>query len=224
MKRKNSLSVSKVFFTAVVFILVTGSLSAWVYYNDSYRSFVGSGEVTPPGNEVIKDYVVIGASYFLKSYSDFLLFFERVEVAESIGFDYNEVGMILDRAIEKMEEAREAFMQSKREADVTPYNPEVIEYLQDFDYKGFQKENHLVESIFEEVKSFLEEGQIREMYGKAVSDIEAILDLAGKIRASIDVEEFPTVAMLWDLDEGCSRSLRFGQYTSRVFQEVKTGQ
>jgi hypothetical protein len=197
------------------------NVSAVIYFNGSSRGFdEGEGENTSPQEKGLRELVMEGAGYFLESYSGFLLFLSKVEVAELAGLDYNEAQMDLNNAIEKMESARDVFVLLKEKSEATPYDPIVIGELLNFNYDHFQKKNDLIEPIFDQVKSYLEKGRIREMYGEALSNTVEILDIAYMIKEKIDLEEFPEISTLWDLDESCSRSLRFGQYAARVFVEI----
>ena len=133
------LTVSRVLLWVAVLILSTLNVSAVIYFNGAGGNFGGGSESTLPQEKTIRDYVIEGAGYFLESYSGFLLFLNKVELKELQGLDYNEVQMILNSAIEKMENARDVYTRLKQEADVTPYNPDMIDELMNFDYDGFQE-------------------------------------------------------------------------------------
>jgi len=215
--RVNKHGTSKVLLGVAVLILLNFNLSGFLYYNDVDIIF---GEGLKKGT-VIKEHVIRGAGYFLESYSDFLLFLTKIEVSELDGLDYDKLRLNLNNAIEKMEYARDTYIQLKEEADVTPYNPIMIEELLNFDYDGFQKKNHLIESIFDDVSFYLSKGKIREMYEKTISHIEGILEIANGLNEAINAGKFPKVSTLQDLNETCSKSLLFGQYAAKVFKKIK---
>jgi hypothetical protein len=213
--------VSKVFAGVSVLLLFTMSVSALVFLNGSDQGYGTNGrESAAQGSESIRVYVVKGAGYFLESYSDFMLFLGKMELEELAGLDYNEVRMILNSAIEKMEHARNVYICLKAKADVTPYNPIIINELLNFNYDGFLKKNRLFEPIFDQVTYFLENGDIRAIYDKTLADTEEILTLANSMKEDIDAGAFPNVSSLWDLGQCCSKSLLFGQYVARVFFEI----
>ncbi|MCK4763331.1 MAG: hypothetical protein KAW12_14125 [Candidatus Aminicenantes bacterium] len=220
MTDRNKNTLSKIFLGAAVLLLFSLYSTAVIYYNEAPKGLCGSGESSSSTTETLNGYVIEGAGYFLGSYSDFLHFLKLIELAELDGLQYGEAGMTLDRAIEKMENAKEVYTMLKEAADNTPYDPVVIEKLLNFDYDWFQKKNGLNEPIFDKVKGYLEKGEIKELFGKALSDTEEVLKIAKKIKASIDAEEIPELSILWDLDETLSQSLRFGQYVARVFHDI----
>lgn len=222
MKGQPKQIMSKVLLGMVVLILLHLNLSALTYCNDSYSAFLEIDE-KQKNSEVgtIEGYVVEGAGYFLESYSAFLLFLNKIEIGELGILDYNELKLILDNAIGKMEYTKNIYLELRQRADYTPYNPFVINELLTFNYENFQIKNRLLEPIFNNVKHYLCRGKIREMYGKRISQTERILSIANMIKAKIEVSELPEASAFHDLNEACSQSLLFGQYASRVFQEIR---
>lgn len=203
--------------------LVLFTLNGWtlVYLNGSVWTFeFGEEEIAGAGDGTLNDYVIEGAGYFLKANSDFMLFLEKAEMSELNGVDFNGLQVNLDNAILNMVSARDVYIQLKQKADITPYNPVVIDELAKFNYDVFRKKQGLNASIFEQVRGYLENGEVREVYGKIIADTEEILAIANAVKAKIDIGEFPELSSLWNLGQACSNSLLFGQYVARVFYEI----
>ena len=200
--------------------LVLFTLNGWtlVYLNGSIWTF--EPQSIAPGDGTLNEYVVEGAGYFLRANSDFMLFLDKAEMSELNGADFSGLQVNLDNAILNMENARNVYIQLKQKADITPYNPVVIDELARFNYDVFQKKQGLNASIFEQVRGYLENGEVREVYGKIISDTEDILAIANAIKTKIDSGEFPELSSLWNLGQACSHSLLFGQYVARVFYEI----
>ncbi len=217
----------KVFLVVSIFTLFTTNATAFYCFNGSDLGFDKTAGITASlsggslQSNSIQGYVVEGASYFLKSYSDFLLFFNEIEVSELEGVNYEDIQSRLTNAIEKMEYAREVYIGLTEKAAVTPYNPTVIAKLLDFNYDLFRKKNNLIEPVFKDVRFYLSKGKIREMYGRGLLITEEILEKAKAVKAKFDVYELPDASMLYDLSELCSRSFLFGRYVARVFWEIK---
>jgi hypothetical protein len=190
-----------------------------------YGNGGGSNFNDPPMEESstfsIEHYVVKGAGFFLKSCSDLLLFLNYAEIAEIEGADFNALWLNLDNGISNMEVARDVFLQLKQKADLTPYNQSKIDELLKFNYVGFQKENNLLKPVFDQVKFYLGNGAVREFYGEILCQIDEILDISYIIKANIEVNEFPEVESLWNLQHRCCKSMLFGQYASRVFLKIQ---
>lgn len=221
MKVQYKPSVSKVLVVMGVLILFHLNLPALTYCNDSYSAFLGADKKVK-NSEVgtIKGHLEEGAVCFLESYSDFLQFLSKIEIGELGSLDYNELKLILNNAIGKMEDTENIYCELRQKADYTPYNPKVINELLAFNYGNFRIRNHLLEPVFNNVKHYLCKGKIREMYVERISQIERILSIANMIKEKIEVSELPETSVFHDLNEACSQSLLFGQYASRVFQEI----
>ena len=222
MKGQSKQIASKVLLGMIVLILLHPNLPTLTHCNDSYSAFLEIDK-KKKNSEVgtIKGYVVEGAGYFIESYSDFVLFLNKIEIGELGSLNYNELKMILDKAIGKMEDTKNIYCELKQKADHTPYNPKVINELLAFNYGNFQIKNHLLEPVYNNVKHYLCRGKIREMYGERISQIERILSIANMIKSKIEVSELPGSSVFHDLNEVCSQSLLFCQYASMVFQEIR---
>lgn len=204
---------------ALVLTLVVFNAKGYTYVKANY-SPIGFEPPEGKSNAPLEQYVVEGAGYFLNAYSDVLLLLNRVETADVQGIDYPGMQEILARAVSRMEMAKTAYTHLKETADITPYNPMVIETLISFDYDGFCEENHLIGSIFDEVKNYLAGGDIRGIYTQMLSDTENILLLLYSIQKEVDAQQMPKLKDFWKLNQWCSHSLLSGQYVSQIFYNI----
>jgi len=220
--------VSKVCLGITVLMLLSMEVSALVYLNSSQFVYLQNKSISTSSSNSesektsMRGLVITGANYFLQSYSDFMQFLSKIENSELVGLDYNEVQVDLNRAIERIGMAQEVYAALKSQADITPYNGFVLQQLVQFNFFDFQAKNRLVESIFKEVRSYLEKGDIRGVYGKVLADTEEILGTARSIKEKIDAGVFPEIPSLWNLGQSYSRSFLFGQYVARVFVTLGT--
>lgn len=210
-------SLSMFFLAAVILLFASSNAFALIYGNETDGGFEGTGgggktTVTP-----IRTYVIEGAGYFLGSYSDILVFLNKIELAELKGIDYAELQKIIDNAVTNMREAKETYFDLTQLADVTPYNTDVIEKLTAFDYSAFQRENELNAAVFAEVEGYLGKGDIRGVYHRFLSISDELLTRLNAVKTEIDAYRLPRSGDLWDLNESASLSLLFGQYTAEVF-------
>jgi hypothetical protein len=205
-----------------ILMLLHLNLTGIIWYNHTDISFKESlEEGSYPKEKAMREYLIEGAQYFLESYSDFLLFLNKIELAELRGFDWNELRFILNRVIEKVQYANDLIGQLKQKADVTPYNPVIINNLLNFDYDAFADQEGLIKPIFKDVKAFLSKGKIREMYGEALSDTQHILTMANTISKKLKEDIFPGVSNLHALNQAYHQYMLFGEYAARVFQKIK---
>jgi len=170
----------------------------------------------------IRIYVIEGAGYFLNSHSNFQEFLNRVELSDLNGIDFNDMREILYKAIEDMEKAKDSYFNLKQEADITPYNPVMINFLLDFDYDGFQKEKGLNLIVYNKVKNYLSKGDIRGVFSKFLLNSESILEQLYTIKEWIDSDKFPEISILWRVNQAYFEAQLFGQYTSEIFYSILT--
>lgn len=189
---------------------------------DSYTAFV-SGDNGQGGAHaaIIVQCVAEGNGFLAKSYSGFLLFLNRIELGEKGGLDYEEAGKDLDRAVRDLLSAGSAFRRLTQIAAETPYDPSVLDRLARFDYESFQRENRLIGPIFDRVRYYLGKGDILGLYKEEAANIDKILEIAAEVNASMESKRFPDALILYSLNQACSSSLLFVQYTTSVFAEIE---
>ncbi|UCH94931.1 MAG: hypothetical protein JSV88_32405 [Candidatus Aminicenantes bacterium] len=217
MNDTKNVSILKIFMVITAVMLFSiNSFSLW-YANGSGGAYEGGGD-----NETtsIDQFIVEGAGYFLDSYAYTLRFMREVELSANRELNYPELRQLLNSALFNMEQARSTYMLLKETADNTPYNPVVIEALKNFNYDLFRESNGLNHEIFTDVKSYLIKGQVREIYGKLLSDMENMINLLQTVKKKIDKNLFPPVNTVRQLNQTYSVSLLFGQYTSGVFDSL----
>ena len=222
MGKQKHLRMLTVMMGVALFVLLHLDVSGAIWYNGSYYVFQDLDGVSEnPQDKTLREYAIEGAGYFIESYSDYLLFLNKVELAELRGFDWNELRFILDRVIEKLEYANDLMGQLKLKADVKPYNPIIIDELLNFDYDAFWEQEKLNESVFKQVKDFLSQGKIREMYGQALLQTRDILLSANVIKERMEEGAFPEISNLHALNEKYVQCLLLGKYVAQTFQKIK---
>jgi len=169
----------------------------------------------------LDNYVIDGAGYFLEAYSNTLMMMKKIEWIGKEGLDTHEVKLLLEKALENIESAREAYDNLTRASDNTSYNPEFIEKLKKFDYDAFQKDNGLNPGVFSSVKAYLVNGDIHKLFYDFSSTVEEIAGLLKQVKGQIDAGNFIPVKEIWKLNGLFSESLLFGQYVSQVLYSIQ---
>ena len=203
---------------AVVFprVLANGSGSGYGGGEGTSSNVAGSQSQF----DTIEMYVIKGAGFYLNAYSDILVLLNRVEESDLIGMDYHEGRQISERALDNMYNAIYTYYYLIRRAEMTPYNETVITKLMAFDYVGFMEKWGLNSVLFKKVEEFLRKGDITGMYKYIYIELTAIVQILHHIRDELSLGKLPELSILWKLNERCSQTLLFGQYTSRVFYAV----
>lgn len=220
-KQWHMVSRTKVCLGVAVILLFTMQASALWYLNDWEIIYGDYGTYESTNSTSLRGYVVEGGGHFLKSYSDYLLFLNKLEVAELNDLDYTELQAILNNAIENMEHARAQHLELRKNAAWMPYSEWAIDALNHFNYDEYQKKYDLIKPVFNQVKSYLENGLLLELQNQSITQIDKILVLAYQVKVQVDAGQFPDLITTYNLSEAYSQSLSFGQYAARVFQEIK---
>jgi hypothetical protein len=161
-----------------------------------------------------------GATNFIGAYSHFLLFLQNVEASELNKADYESLQSSLDKAIEKMEKAREIYAELVKKTESIPYNESAIEKVKKFNYERFRERNHLKKEIFDKVKGFLINGDIRGIYKEVLSQINSMTRDAKVIRTKLKTQKSILASEVWHLNQLYSDSMFFGQYVAQVFDAL----
>jgi hypothetical protein len=200
-------------------------LFPWATYNGSGY---GYNEEEQPGATGIKEstpgiesIIIVGAGYFLRSQSDFLLFLNKIELSQLEGVNYTEMQNLLNIAIDNMEKARQEYVRLVEFAYATPYRQEVIQKLKTFDYEGLLAEKGLNPVIFKDAENYLKVGDLRGLHSRALLDTKNILAVLYQLKPVIDSGQFPVLEDLWRLNQAYAEAHLLGQYTSEVFARVK---
>jgi len=212
--RKTENNVLRVLVGVFFILLFTFNVNSWVVVNGSEKGF------NLDYQEELEDEILVGAANFLDSYSETLNFFRRIELAKLVQLDFNELKIFIDKAVFKMENARDAYTRLNQKATTASYDLKIINRLVVFDFGNFQNDRGLNKERFSEVSSFLSQGDVRGVYNKILIRVEALLSTLYGVKNTIDSGNIPEIPILWNLNRLYSRTIIFGQQVAKVFYQV----
>ncbi len=210
-------------FLAVVLIFSVASVGFSMFVgNYSEESFEDSGGQTmamksAEASETIRDLIIKSATYFLRGKANVDLLASKLEAADREGVCFSELRIIVDDSLFNMRTARYYYQALKNKADNTPYNQVVINQLTSFDYDSFLKEYNLNSDIYNQVKGYLQAGNVRGAYGRLYTYIDNIVDMLEKVQEYVCCGDIPETANIWKLNQECAHMLLFGQYISQTY-------
>ena len=222
----NNTQHRKVIFVILILSLMISflnlNLSARIFGNGAGCAYCDSdnGEELTKSDipcDLINNYIEEGAGYFLDSYGDVLKLLNRVELSDQRNLDYDEINKIVDSGIWNLRNALQIYGKLIKIAELTPYNEAVIYKLETFDYKTFMGKNDLIPTIFKDLQTYLQNGDIKGTYKRIYSDLNALLNLLYLIKSEVSINKLPTLLIVWKLNKKYSYTLLFGQYISEVF-------
>jgi hypothetical protein len=207
--------------------IMISSLFPYIWGNYTGSTFYGPGSMpglsnpfSGTGNGLTDSAIATGAGYFLKAYSDFLLFSNRIEISGQNGIDYSDLSSIINDAVSNLEQTAKVYGTLNRYASITPYNTIIIDKLMRFDYDSFCKERSFNPFIYLKVRGFLSTGNVRGLYSQISIDIDGMLTRLYDIKKSVDEKRFPAIKRIWEVNRSFAETLLFGQYTSEIFDAI----
>ena len=214
---------SLIFFMAI--FLLNNQIYSYVLANGSGQGYEDPGDGksnfgSTKDNSIIDTYIEKGGGYFLNSFSSILSFSNRIEMKNIEGFDFEEIQMILDSAINNMISAKSTYYILIQIAQDTPYDPEAISKLRSFDYQSFMNNYSLNSEIFKEVEWYLKNGNITGNFIRIYNSFIKIEGLLLSIKDELSLNKMPSLSTIWDVNEEATRTLVFGQYITRIFNAI----
>jgi hypothetical protein len=208
-----------VFLVIITLTIVQNFTFAYIFGNGSGGGYEGgSGDnYAVTGSINIEMLVVEGAGYFLNAQQEVMVFLQRVEMTGNNDVNKLELNTILQGALNNMYLASAAYDLLIRTAEVTPYNETVIKKLKSFDYEGYMTEKGMIPFIFNEVESYLGQGDITGMYKHIRTKMKDITGVLNLLKEDLTLFKMPPMSRVWQLNEMCCHTLIFGQYAARVF-------
>jgi hypothetical protein len=209
--------IAKMLIGCLVLFCVNLNVNARFFANGSDEGYPGDGEKS---YIPIENYVIDGAGYFLKGYSDIQKFLNLFELQDKNGIDYYEWQTVVNSAWSNVNNAVQTYNLLIKKAESTPYNEEFISRLIYFKYSEFIKENDLNSIIFNKCEDYLKKGDITGMYKHTLAEFTDIIDILSNVKEDLSFNKLPELSILWKLNETCAELSLFGQYASRVFFEI----
>lgn len=171
-------------------------------------------------NITIQSCIVDGAGYYLKSYSDILLFLQEIEWSNPENVNYDELKTLVNRAIENMKNVEFTYANLEELANATPYNPFFIEKLTSFDYRAFQHARAAYNITFMFTRIYLSAGDVRGLFAHIKAGTGQILSMLKDIKSAVDAEKFPELPILWRLNQKAAEVMQTGQYAAEIFYKI----
>ncbi len=229
-KKSNKNFTTMIIIWAMI-ILFTGGMyvEAIIHANTSEDAFEdpppppegGQSYTASSENLSIRVLIINGATNFLKAYRDTGDFSQDYESTDLNGFNITSLLVKANAATESINTAKEYYSQLETKANNTPYNQDVIGKLETFNYRGFRIEKGLNKQIMNDVEDYLSSGDVRGVYSRFVNDSNKIIQTLEVIKTSLEAGALPEKETIWNLNQDIAVMHIFGQYITRVFEEIK---
>jgi hypothetical protein len=180
----------------------------------------GSGGNSITHISSIEDFIVLGGGYFLKANSCVQEFLKMVELKDMEMENFDEMRVVVDRALENMTNAVDTYVALIARAEATPYNIIVIDRLKEFEYDEFRITYRLNRYIFDRVEEYLRKGNITGIFKYNYTGFLDTLALLKTVKCEIEQNRLPDLTILWNLNEKFAGLSLFGSYVARVFHAI----
>ncbi|MCU0285462.1 MAG: hypothetical protein MUF15_03580 [Acidobacteria bacterium] len=212
--------MKKFFIICTVFFIFNITCFPRVNNNDVDRGYIVS-VVAFNGNNLIKDYIIIGANLYLSAAADIQNLIKMIEVQDSQEIDLIQLNKLTESALAHMQNACDDYKKLIEIAEITPYNGTIQVALRNFDYTTFMLENDLNEKVFENIEKLLKCGDITGALRKTYSYFLGISALLNNIKADASASRLTDVKTFWKLNEACAEASLFGSYVTRIFFSLR---
>lgn len=217
--------ISMVLFISITVIIFELHVYPFINLNGAGGGYDGGGEGESPGiqsgqYQTIEYYIQAGSSYYLEANSHVQTLLKMVEQQEIQGINYTEMQVVVHRALNYMQMAKEIYERLICKAEATPYNETVLSKLRDFDYESFVQNNGFNPILFDLVRHYLQNGDITGMFKRTCSDVRGMIELINITREAVSQYRLPEISIFRQLNEMQALSSVFGSYAARVFSEI----
>ncbi len=214
--------VIKAFVFCLVFIFTETLCFSYWALNGSEAGY--NNGTQPPGIQSqvsMKILVIEGAGYLFQAHAKFQTLLNMLELQDIKAINYIELNRLVKGSLISIINSRITIEELIKVAEVTPYNLEVIDQLNRFDYEAFLNEYRLNPFIFGIVQDYLVKGEITGTYKYFYGNLKNIEQLLLTVQSSISKNMMPEFETFWRLNELCAEETLFGSYIARVFKAIK---
>lgn len=212
--------MKKLSLIGMIMLFASMTLFGLVFGNHGDSGYNGGGEGFRTANDTLKTLIITGAGQFIQSQALFQQFLHQVELAELYGVNYNELQGILNETLSSIESAGTTYHDFIKLSVVTPYNQTFIDALESFDYDGFGETHHLNAVIFTRLASLLRSGNLTGVYEEIHAKTGEISQLLQTVKSTVDKNIFPSIPVLWQVNQVYFDVYLFGQYAAMVFSNI----
>jgi hypothetical protein len=222
MKTITTILKKRIILAVSIFILFNINAFSYVFFNGSETGYSGgTSNGIGISNISIEMLIIECSSYILKYQAYIQSFLNTIELQDTRVINYIDLNQLIKNALNHVLMARSNFEELIKAAESTPYNLDVINRLENFDYDSFMKEYNLNPYIIGTVKEYLVKGDITGTFKYTNVKLKEIALLIEKIQEEINAYRLPEISVCWKLNELCAETTLFGSYIARIFKTIK---
>jgi len=209
--------MKKIALIAIIILMAIHSYG-FIVLNETGCTY--EGECPPEGESAmvqslkLEPIIISAAGYLLESSSHYHFFLNEIESTQLL-----EAKSDLYSTISKMTDANRKYVELVATAATIPYNESYINKLNNFNYDEFQARHALNATIFQDLKEYLKEGKITELYTRFRTDTSTLILLLFKVKADLDTGNLKLLDLI-TVEQKITNLILMGQYASLVYNEL----
>ncbi len=169
-----------------------------------------------------EEFIIQGASYYLQSYSDFLLLLNESETGLIKGFDLTRAQQVIESGLDKLRVSEENYLLALAIIKKTVFDEAWLKALSAFDYERLAAERHLYPQVINQVAAFLTKGDVAGLYQQMADNLEGMITNLQALKEKAQEGILPGMEALRTLYRQYSDFMTSGYYASLVFSTVKS--
>jgi len=200
----------------IVIMFMFVSLSANICFNQGQCLFESQCCSNCRSAYNVEGIIVESGSNLILANSSYQLFLNKVELSDMYGVDFQILKGYLKTAIENLENAEGYYAELVDASEKLSYNEKNILRLKHFDYKS----DTAIPLIWERVKSFLQNGDVKGAFKNVHTDCTRLLQSLYEVDSNLSKGVLP-IEDIMRANQLFFEIQLFGQYSAEVFHLAK---
>ncbi len=215
-----------VLFSNNAFGMIMGNDSCRFLSPDTCNTSGGDGGDSTQDGKILKEstlfYPGLGqliaesGTYFYRSRAFFVNLLATMEESELIGVDQAAMEGNFYRSYQFLLMAVDTYYELNQAAVPYEYNGRRLKSLSLFHYESYRESRAHNPAIFNRVKRFLKNGDIKGIYNYFYEESSGILDEMETLKTEIEKGKFPSIGKVWEINRRYIDLLLFGQIVAEI--------
>jgi len=208
-------------FAGFIFCAVSGNWGCVPLNPDGCENSTGDSILSTTSDNSLGYYIMVGASYFFQSYSDFQMVMNEIELSERYGVDTYRIKKKIDSALLNMIMANDAYFNLYESSLEYPNKKKEYETrLKKFDYVKFGEKHNVIPSIYSEVQQYLSECDIHAIFLNMLEKSSEVMKILQVLSVETKMGTNPKLEIIWECNQLFIKSELFGQYVSMIMNAI----
>lgn len=191
--------------TVLLVVLTATMMDAVICVNDFGRYLNGEA------SDKCENLVTAGSDLYFKANADMMNFFAETEIAPGEKYNFSKALLKVRSALRYLNEAKTNYIQAAQIASAAGYQAD-IDLLKTYEYDGFAAGLGLNMAIKNEVKVFLNNGDVAGFYQEIAHRLDGLTSILKVLENNLQTKTKPQISTVWEALQKMSDLTLFGNY------------